>query len=87
MKADGVTRAACFATSAYSSYSSCRQYRENLAAAVEQVEGAPRLDKLRLYFNHPGFLEPVVDAVVEAWRRGVERTRGCCSSPTRSRSR
>ena len=65
MKADGVTRAACLVTSAYSSYSSCRQYRENLASAVEQVEDAPRLDKLRLYFNHPGFLEPVVDAVVE----------------------
>lgn len=66
MKADGVTRAACFTTSAYSSYSSCRQYRENLASAVAQVEGAPVLDKLRLYFNHPGFLEPVVDAVAEA---------------------
>ena len=66
MKADGVTRAASFTTSAYSSYSSCRQYREDLAAAVEQVEDAPRLDKLRSYFNHPGFLEPVVDSVVEA---------------------
>jgi protoporphyrin/coproporphyrin ferrochelatase len=64
MKADGVTRAACFATSAYSSYSSCRQYRENLAGAA--LEGGPVLDKIRLYFNHPGFLEPVVDAVAEA---------------------
>jgi ferrochelatase len=62
MRADGVTRAACFATSAYSSYSSCRQYREDLADAA--VENGPVLDKLRLYFNHPGFLEPVVDAVV-----------------------
>ena len=34
MQADGVTRAACFVTSAYSSYSSCRQYREDLADAV-----------------------------------------------------
>jgi ferrochelatase len=67
MKADGVTRAACFVTSAYSSYSSCRQYRENLADAVAEVgEGAPRLDRLRSYYNHPGFLEPVVDAVVAA---------------------
>ena len=64
MKTDGITRAACFTTSAYSSYSSCRQYRENLAAAA--VEDGPVLDKLRLYFNHPGFLEPVVDAVVSA---------------------
>jgi ferrochelatase len=67
MAADGVTRAACFTTSAYSSYSSCRQYREDLAAASTSVgAGAPRLDKLRLYFNHPGFLEPIVDAVVSA---------------------
>ncbi len=64
MAADGVTRAACFTTSAYSSYSSCRQYRENLAAA--SVEGGPRLEKLRLYHHHPGFLEPVVDGVVAA---------------------
>jgi protoporphyrin/coproporphyrin ferrochelatase len=69
MKADGVTRVACFATSAYSSYSSCRQYRENLAAASEEggaLGEGPVLDKIRLYFNHPGFLEPVVDAVVVA---------------------
>jgi ferrochelatase len=67
MRADGVTRAACFVTSAYSSYSSCRQYREDLAAAVEQAgPGAPRLDRLRSYYNHPGFLDPIVDAVVEA---------------------
>ncbi|HET7069896.1 MAG TPA: ferrochelatase [Nocardioides sp.] len=67
MKEDGVTRAACFVTSAYSSYSSCRQYREDLAAAVEHAgAGAPRLDRLRSYYNHPGFLDPVVDAVVEA---------------------
>lgn len=66
MAADGVQRAAVFTTSAYSSYSSCRQYRENLADAVAQVPGAPRLDKLRPYFNHPGFVEPVVDAVVRA---------------------
>jgi ferrochelatase len=69
MKADGITRVACFTTSAYSSYSSCRQYRENLADAVAGVEGAPVLDKLRLYFNHPGFLEPVVDAVADAVAR------------------
>jgi ferrochelatase len=70
MAADGVTRAACFVTSAYSSYSSCRQYRENLFDAVQalegQGEGAPQLDKLRHYFNHPGFVEPVVDATLAA---------------------
>jgi ferrochelatase len=66
MRDDGVTRAACFLTSAYSCYSSCRQYRENLADAVAEVEGAPRLDRLRQYFNHPGFVEPVVDATLAA---------------------
>lgn len=66
MTADGVQRAAVFATSAYSSWSSCRQYRENLYDAVQQVPGAPRLDKLRQYYNHPGFVEPAVDAVLAA---------------------
>jgi protoporphyrin/coproporphyrin ferrochelatase len=66
MRLDGVTRAAGFVTSAYSSYSSCRQYRENLADAVAAVPEAPRLDRLRSYYNHPGFLEPLVDAVAEA---------------------
>ncbi|MBZ5741364.1 ferrochelatase [Nocardioides mangrovi] len=70
MAADGVRRAACFVTSAYSSYSSCRQYRENLFAAADAVDGgvenAPVLDKLRHYFNHPGFVEPAVDATLAA---------------------
>ena len=67
MKEDGVGRAACLVTSAYSSYSGCRQYRENLADAVAAVgEGAPRLDRLRHYYNHPGFVEPMVDATLAA---------------------
>ena len=66
MARDGVQRAACFVTSAYSSYSGCRQYRENLFAAAAEVPGAPRLDRLRHYFNHPGFVEPVVDATLAA---------------------
>jgi protoporphyrin/coproporphyrin ferrochelatase len=67
MRDDGVRRAACLVTSAYSSYSGCRQYRENLADAVAEVgEGAPRLDKLRHYFNHPGFVESMVDATLSA---------------------
>jgi len=66
MKVDGVRRVAVFTTSAYSSYSSCRQYRENLYDAVEAVPDGPQLDKLRMYFNHPGFVEPVVDGVLAA---------------------
>jgi hypothetical protein len=66
MRDDGVTRAACFLTSAYASYSGCRQYREDLAGAIAGVEGAPRLDRLRQYFNHPGFVEPMVDNTLAA---------------------
>ena len=69
MRDDGVTRAAVFVTSAYSSYSGCRQYRENLADAVAEVDGAPRLDKLRHYFDHPGFVRANADALAEAWSR------------------
>jgi ferrochelatase len=68
MQADGVRRALCLVTSAYSSYSGCRQYREDLADAVAAVEresaDTPRLDRTRAYFNHPGFVEPMVDATL-----------------------
>jgi ferrochelatase len=66
MRDDGVRRAAVLVTSAYSSYSGCRQYREDLAEAVAQVPGAPQLDRLRAYFNHPGFIEPMVDNTLAA---------------------
>ncbi|GGO54821.1 putative ferrochelatase [Streptomyces daqingensis] len=67
---DGRRRVLTLVTSAYASYSGCRQYRENLAEALEALrsEGLepPRVDKLRHYFNHPGFIEPVADGVVAA---------------------
>src|SRR4051794_28976667 len=64
MSADGVRRALAFVTSAYSSYSSCRQYRENIAAAQAEVgASAPQIDKLRVFFNHPGFIEPMIENV------------------------
>jgi ferrochelatase len=64
MAADGVKRALAFFTSAYSSYSGCRQYLENIAAAQEQVgPTAPQVDKLRVFFNHPGFIEPMVESL------------------------
>jgi protoporphyrin/coproporphyrin ferrochelatase len=75
MRDDGVKRAACLVTSAYASYSGCRQYRENLYDAVAEVEGAPRLDRLRHYFNHPGFVEPMVDATLAALADLKESTR------------
>lgn len=64
MADDGVQRALAFFTSAYSCYSGCRQYREDIARASEQVQGrAPEVDKIRVFFNHPGFLEPMIDSV------------------------
>jgi ferrochelatase len=58
MARDGVRRALAFVTSAFSSYSSCRQYLENIQSAREQVgDQAPVIDKLRAFYNHPGFIE------------------------------
>jgi ferrochelatase len=62
MAADGVRRALAFVTSAFSSYSGCRQYREDIARAQQEVgQNAPHVDKLRAFFNHPGFIEPVIE--------------------------
>jgi ferrochelatase len=67
MKKDGIRRALAFVTSAFSSYSGCRQYRENIAKAQQQVgSDAPQVDKLRVYYNHPGFIEPMAERVREA---------------------
>lgn len=64
MRDNGVQRAIAFFTSAYSSYSGCRQYRENILAAQEQVgPGAPVIDKLRVCYNHPGFIEPMAESL------------------------
>jgi ferrochelatase len=51
-------------TSAYPSYSSCRQYRENLYDAAQGTH--IRVDRIRHYANHPGFIEASVDATLEA---------------------
>jgi protoporphyrin/coproporphyrin ferrochelatase len=64
MKDDGIHRALALVTASYSSYSSCRQYRENISAAREQVgNGAPEVEKIRAYFNHPRFIDTIVDRV------------------------
>jgi ferrochelatase len=58
MRDDGIARAVAFVTSAFSSYSGCRQDREDLARARDAVgAGAPELDKLRVFHDHPAFLE------------------------------
>jgi len=62
MASDGVRHAIAFVTSAYGSYSSCRQYLDDIEAARAQVRDAPRIDKIRHFFNHPGFIGPVARA-------------------------
>jgi ferrochelatase len=72
MAEDGVENALAFVTSAYSSYSSCRQYLENISDAQAQVgPRAPRIEKLRQFYNHPLFIE----ANVEHVRAALEQTR------------
>jgi ferrochelatase len=67
MAADGVRRAIAFVTSAYSSYSGCRQYLDDIEQARAAVgPGAPEIDKIRRYFNHPGFIEPFVGSAADA---------------------
>jgi protoporphyrin/coproporphyrin ferrochelatase len=67
MKSDGVRRALAFVTSAYSSYSGCRQYREDIARAQGEIGvSAPEVDKLRVFSNHPAFVEVTVERVREA---------------------
>jgi ferrochelatase len=69
MKQDGIRRALAFVTSAYSSYSGCRQYREDIARAQNEIgSGAPQVDKLRAFFNHPGFIEATEERLRDALR-------------------
>jgi len=70
MRDDGVKHALAFVMSAYSSYSGCRQYLEDIARAREAAgPRAPEIDKLRLFFNHPGFIEPMAEHVRNALAR------------------
>jgi len=70
MTGDGVRRAFAFVTSAYSSYSGCRQYLDDLARARAAVgPGAPEVLKLRVFYNHPGFIEPMAERVRAALDR------------------
>lgn len=66
MADDGIQRAIAYVTSVFSSYSGCRQYREDLFKAGRGLTGVPRIDKLRAAYNHPGFIDAMVDRVREA---------------------
>jgi len=76
MAADGVSRALALFTSAYGSYPGCRQYLEDITRARAEVgERAPQVDKLRAFYNHPGFIEPMVELVAAAFDRVPEPRR------------
>ena len=67
MQADGVQRALAYVTSSFSSYSGCRQYREDVERARAEIgAGAPQVDKLRSFYNHPLFIETVFERTSEA---------------------
>jgi ferrochelatase len=72
MRDEGVKRAIAFATSAFGSYSSCRQYQENIASALAAVaaedpsKSVPEIVKIRPFSAHPMFLEAMTDRVREA---------------------
>ncbi len=67
MAQDGVRRALAFVTSAFSSYSSCRQYLEDIQRARAEVgPHAPQVDKIRPFFNHPGFIQANAAMVQDA---------------------
>jgi len=63
----GDTRLLAFATSAYSSFSSCRQYREDFVRVLDETDlgGAVTIDKIRQFFDHPGFIDSFVESIVE----------------------
>jgi ferrochelatase len=64
MRGDGIKRAIAFVTSAFGSYSGCRQYIENIERARAEVgDGAPAIDKIPPFSAHPGFLQAMTDRV------------------------
>jgi ferrochelatase len=68
MTAAGHQRTLAFITSAYSSYSGCRQYQEDIERARAAVPGAPSVEVLRRFFNHPSFIAACVDRAAAAWQ-------------------
>jgi ferrochelatase len=87
---DGHVRLLALATSAYTSYSSCRQYREDLAATlvVNDLTGKVRIDKIPPFFDLPGFVAPFIDGTVEAldafWARGLQESQSAILFTTHS---
>lgn len=64
--ADGHERVLAYVTAAFSSYSGCRQYREDIAGALDEAGVALEVDKVRVFYNHPGFIAAQADRVRDA---------------------
>lgn len=80
MEADGIRHALAFVTSAYSSYSSCRQYLEDIERARQAAgANAPRIEKLRAFYNHPGFIAANVAQVRNALEQIPEARRAAAA--------
>ncbi|MAB89955.1 MAG: ferrochelatase [Planctomycetes bacterium] len=70
MSSDGIQNALAFVTSAFSSYSGCRQYREDIAQAQHAAgDHAPHVDKLRVFYNHPDFIDSMQDRLRAAMEK------------------
>jgi ferrochelatase len=67
MIADGRKNVLALPTSAFSSYSGCRQYHEDVAKAVAEAgPDAPSVTMIRRFFHHPGFIEPMIESALVA---------------------
>ncbi|GHG47352.1 ferrochelatase [Sinomonas cellulolyticus] len=79
----GHRRVLMITTSVYSCYSSCRQYREDIGLALTETGLAGRLhvDKVRQYFDHPGFVAPFVEGTAA----GLDQVREALGAPDGSR--
>jgi ferrochelatase len=73
---DGVEHVYVFATSAYASFSGCRQYHEDIARARTSSGGGPTAEKLPHYFDSPGFVQANADALAAALESLPEELRG-----------
>ena len=67
MKRDGRTKVIAFVTSAYGSFSGCKQYKIDIELAQQAVgAGAPEVVKIRHYYSHPGFIGPLISNTIDA---------------------
>jgi ferrochelatase len=74
----GYTKLVAIATSAYSSFSSCRQYREDYARVLNETGliDTIQIDKIRQFFDHPGFVRPFIDGVRDGMARAIAENDG-----------